>query len=141
MVLKYYNNKLLSPTAVGCVTAAELSIELNQYFMMFLSCSVHTSLSNSFQLFLTILTGLLQDSPIVRLGMEDRTLMVAEDQRSPMRGSPCLSSSSHSTSLRLCLHSPNLWSGLDRWATLSVELEKEEEKTHSETLLLLEKLK
>ncbi|TNN45151.1 hypothetical protein EYF80_044647 [Liparis tanakae] len=51
---------------------------------------------------------------MVRLGMEDRILMVAEDQRSPMRGSPSVSSSSHSTSLRLCLLSFSLRPGLDR---------------------------
>lgn len=52
---------------------------------------------------LMINSCLLQDSPMVRLGMEDRIFKVSEDQPSPWMGSISLSPPSHSKSLAPCL--------------------------------------
>lgn len=65
---------------------------------------------------------------MVRLGMEDRTLMVAEDQRSPRRESPRFTSSSLPTFLCPCLLSLNTCPGLDKEATSSEELEEGEKE-------------
>lgn len=74
-----------------------------------------------------------QNSPIVRLGMEDRILMVAKDHFSPMRGSVCLSPCSQSSSIRAGLSPGNSYPGLGRKATSSVVMEG---KTKQRILLL-----
>lgn len=67
------------------------------------------------------MTVCLQYLPMVRLGIEDRTFSVADDQRSLMRESICWSSFCPSASHRCCLLSYRSSSGLDRHATSSEE--------------------
>lgn len=67
-------------------------------------------------------------SPIVRLGMEDRIFMVAEDHFSLMRGSVCLSPCSQSSSIRAGLSPGNSYPGLGRKATPSVGDEMKNKK-------------
>lgn len=69
-----------------------------------------------------------QNSPIVRLGMEDRIFMVAEDHFSLMRGSVCLSRCSQSSSIRSGLPPGYSYPGLGRKATPSVVMKGKTKK-------------
>ena len=85
--------------------------------------------SNPFVCCIIIFTGLLQDSPIVRLGMEDRILMVAEDHRSPMQG-VCLTFII--LPFHVTLHIPVSPKLMSRAGQAGYIVYGEEEKTHIE---------